>query len=75
MMTKRISAKEVHINLAHYLHERSDLGIRKAIAARVFEPPNPFESESHPRLQRWFVLLLLVASASSLAFAYFNFWH
>ena len=75
MMAKQISAKDVHMTLARYLHERPDLGIRKAIAACVFEPPNPFESEPHPRLQRWFVLLLLVASASSLAFAYFNFWH
>jgi hypothetical protein len=75
MTTKQISAKEVHINLAHYLHERPDLGIRKAIAAHTLEPRNLFESEPHPRPQRWFVLLLLVASASSLAFAYFNFWH
>jgi hypothetical protein len=63
------------MTLARYLHERPDLGIRKAIAARVLEPRNPFESESLPRLQRSFVLLLLVASVSALAFAYFNFWH
>ncbi len=74
-MTKQISAKEVHAALARYLHKRPDLGIRKAIAARVFEPRNPFESEPLLRLQRWFVLLLLVASVSALAFAYFNFWH
>ena len=63
------------MTLARYLHERPDLGISKAIAARVLEPRNPFESESLPRLKRWSVLLLLVASASTLAFAYFNFWH
>lgn len=63
------------MTLARYLHERPDLGIRKAIAAGMFEPRNPFESVSLPRLQRWFVLLLLLASVSALAFAYFNFWH
>ena len=63
------------MTLARYLHERPDLGIRKAIAARVLEPRNPFESESLPRLQRWFVLLLLLAAVSALAVAYFNFWH
>ncbi len=73
MMTKQISAKEVHVDLGRYLHGRPDLGIRKAIAARVFEPRNPFESESRPRLQRWFVLLLLLASVLALAFAHFNF--
>ena len=63
------------MTLARHLHDRSDLGIRKAIAACVFEPRSPFESEPHPRLQRWFVLLLLLAAVSALAFAYFNFWH
>jgi len=63
------------MTLARYLHERPDLGIRTAIATRVLEPRNPFEPQSLPRLQRWFVLLLLVASVSALAFAYFNFWH
>ena len=75
MMTKQISAKEFHMTLARYLHERPDLGIRKAIAAHILESRNLFESEPHPRLQRSFVLLLLVASVSALAFAYFNFWH
>lgn len=63
------------MTLARYLHARPDLGIRKAIAARVLEPRNPFEPESLPRPQRWFVLLLLVACVSTLAFVYFNFWH
>lgn len=62
------------MTLGRYLHERPDLGIRKAIAALVLEPRNPFESESRPSPQRWFVLLLLVTSVSVLAFAYFNFW-
>lgn len=63
------------MTLAWYLRDRPDLGIRTAISARVLEPRNPFEPESLPRPQRWFVLLLLVASASAAAFAYFNFWH
>lgn len=63
------------MDLARHLHERPELGIRKGIAACVFEPRNPFESEPYPRLQRWFVLLLLLAAVSALAFSYFNFWH
>jgi hypothetical protein len=75
MMAKQISAEEVHMTLERYLHERPGLGIRKAIAARVYEPRNPFAAESLPKPQRWFVLLLLLASASAVAFVYFNFWH
>lgn len=74
-MANKASTKEVHAALVRYLRGRPDLGIRTAIATRVLEPRNPFEPQSLPRLKRWSVLLLLVASASTLAFAYFNFWH
>lgn len=63
------------MTLARYLRDRPDLGFSKAIAAHILEPRSPFETESFRRPQRWFVLLLLAASASAAAFAYFNFWH
>ena len=75
MMAKQMSAKEVHMTLARYLHDRPDLGFHKAIVARILEPRNPFESESFPRPQRWFALLLMVATASAATFAYFNLWN
>ena len=74
-MAEHVSAKEIHTVLEQYLHDRSDLGISKAITARILEPRNPFEPELHQRPQRWFVVLLLVAFASTGAFTYFNFWH
>jgi hypothetical protein len=75
MMQEPVSAEEIHTMLQHYLHGRPDLGFSKAIAAHILEPRSPFERESFPRPQRWFVLLLLVVSASAATFAYFNLWH
>ena len=75
MMQEQVSAEEIHTMLQHYLLVRCDLGFSKAIAAHILEPRSPFETESFPRPQRWFVLLLLVAPASAAAFAYFNWWH
>lgn len=74
-MAAQVSAKKIHAVLEQYLHGRSDLGAWTAISARILEPRNPFEPEPHPRPQRWFVVLLLVAFASTGAFTYFNFWH
>ncbi len=75
MMQERASAEEIHTMLRHYLHGRPDLGFSKAIAAHILEPRSPFETDSFPRPQRWFVFLLLVSSASAAAFGYFNLWH
>jgi hypothetical protein len=75
MTPEQVSAKEIYTMLQLYLHGRPDLGFANAIAVQVLESRNPFEPKSFPRLQRWFVLVLLVASASAGAFAYFNFWH
>lgn len=74
-MTEQVSAKEIHVMLGRYLHDRPDLGISKAIPARILEPRNPFAPKSPRKPKRWFVLLLLTASASVVVFAYFNFWH
>jgi len=75
MMQERVSAEEMHTIIQRYFDGRPDLGFSRAIAAHVLEPRSPFETESFPRPQRWFVLLLLIASASAAAFAYFNLWH
>ena len=75
MMQERVSAEEIHTVLQHYFDGRPDLGFAKAIAAHILEPRSPFETESFPRPQRWFVLLLLIASVSTAAFFYFNLWH
>jgi hypothetical protein len=75
MMQERVLAEEIHAMLQHYLRGRTDLGFSKAVAAHILEPRTPFETESFRRPQRWFVLLLLVVSASATAFAYFNLWH
>jgi hypothetical protein len=74
-MEERVSAEQIHAILQHYLHGRADLGFSKAIASHILEPRSPFETESFGRPRRWFVLLLLVVSASATAFAYFNLWH
>ena len=75
MMQERASVEQIHAMLQHYLHGRADLGFSKAVAAHILEPRSPFETRSSRRPQRWFVLLLLVVSASAPAFAYFNLWH
>jgi hypothetical protein len=73
-MAAQVSAKETHAVLEQHLHGRSDLGVWKAISARILEPRNPFEPEPHRRPQRWFAVFLLVAFASTGAVIYFNFW-
>jgi hypothetical protein len=75
MMAELVSAKEIHTVLEQYLHDRSDLGISKALTARIMEPGNPFEPQSIRRPQRWFVLFLFVTLALTGTFTYFNFWH
>jgi hypothetical protein len=74
-MAEHVSAKEIHTVLEQYLHDRSDLGISKAITARILESRSPFEPQSIRRPQRWFVLSLFVSLALTGVFTYFNFWH
>lgn len=74
-MANLVTAKEVLTTLRHNLRSRSDLGLGKAVADRVLEPPNPFEPGLIRRPQRWFVLLCLISLAALGAFVYFNVWN
>jgi hypothetical protein len=70
-----VTAKDVHTMLRRYLRNRSDLGFRKAVAAQIFEPRNPFEPQSIQKPQRWFVLLVVTSLMTIGAFVYFNVWN
>lgn len=61
--------------LRQNLRNRPDLGLRKAVAGRVLEPPNPFEPESVRKPRQWFVLLCIVSLAALGALVYFNLWN
>jgi len=74
-MAVQITVSEVHAMLREYLRNRADLGLWKAVASGVMEPPNPFETKSVRRPRRWFVLFVVVSLASTATFVYFNFWN
>lgn len=74
-MANPVTAKEVLTTLRHDLRSRSDLGLGKAVADRLLEPPNPFEPRLVRRPQRWFVLLSTISVAALGAFVYFNVWN
>lgn len=59
--------------LRQHLRSRSDLGLRKAVSAGILEPHNPFGPRERRKPRRWFVLLLTVLFALTVAFMYFNF--
>jgi hypothetical protein len=74
-MANPVTAKEVLTTLRGNLRSRSDVGLGKAVADRLLEPPNPFEPELVRRPQRWFVLLCIISVAALGAFVYFNVWN
>jgi hypothetical protein len=74
-MAGRITANEVHAWLRDDLRKRSDLGLCKAVAQRLFEPPNRFEPDPVRKPRRWFVLSSILALAAIGAAVYFNFWN
>jgi hypothetical protein len=69
---EKITAKEVHSALRVHLQTRSDLGLWKAIGARVLQPQSPFGPGPARKPQQWFVLQLIVTLALIGAFVYFN---
>jgi hypothetical protein len=71
-MANPVTAKEVLTTLRHNLRSRSDLGLGKAVADRLLEPPNPFEPALARKPQRWFVLLCIILVAALGAFVYFS---
>jgi len=70
---ERITAGEVGRVLRQHLRQRSDLGLWNALAERIFEPHNPFATESRRKPQRWFVLFVVSSFAALTAFVCFNF--
>jgi len=72
---ERIEPIQVRRMLRQNLGRRSDLGLWNALAARIFEPQNPFETQSRRRPQRLFVILVVSSVAALSAFVYFNFWN
>jgi hypothetical protein len=70
---ERITPSEVDRRLRQYLRQRSDLGLGNALAAQIFEPQNPFETQLRRKPQRWFLVFVFSSTAAVLAFVYFNF--
>jgi len=74
-MANPVTAKEMYTALRQNLRSRPDLGLGKAVADCVLEPPNPFELGVVRKPQRWFVLLCIISLAALGAFVYFNCWN
>jgi len=72
---QEITLQEAQAMLREYLRSRSDIGVGNAIRAAILEPPNPFETASPRKPQRWFVVLLIILCALLGTFAYFNLWN
>jgi hypothetical protein len=68
-----ITGKDIGQMLRRYLRSRSDLGFWNALGARLLKPQNPFEPPSVRKPQKWFVLFVIIASALTGAFLFFNF--
>ncbi len=71
-MEQPFSAKLVHAALCRYLHNRSDVGARKAVLDAALEARNPFQPKAarHPR--RWFVFFALITTLLFACFVYFG---
>ncbi len=74
-MAEQLTVNQVHAMLEQHLRNRSDLGVRNAVAMRVMGPRNPFDPESMRKPQRLFVLFSIASLAAIGAFVYFNFWN
>jgi len=74
-MANPVTAKDVLTTLRDNLRSRSDVGLGKAVADRLLEPPNPFEPGLVRRPQKWFVLLCIISVAALGSFVYFNVWN
>jgi len=70
---ERITPGEVDRLLRQHLRLRSDMGPWNALRAMIFEPHNPFSTESRRKPYRWFVLFVLSLVATVAALGYFNF--
>ena len=68
----QVTAEAVHELLGNNLKRRPDLGIVNAVAERLLESRNPFETEAVRSPQRWFVLCCLLTVLAVGGFVYFN---
>jgi len=73
-MARTVTRQEVHSWLKDHLRGRPELGLSKAVAHVVLEPPNPFEPEARRRPRKEFVLGALWLLALAGVFVYFNLW-
>ncbi len=71
-MQERISLGEAHARLEEYLKQRRDIGLRKAIANMILEPPNPFDPEARRKPKAGFVVATILFVAVAVSFVYFN---
>ena len=73
-MPRQLKVSEVRAALEANLSARAELGLRKAIADLMFEPPNPFDSSARRRPKKEFLLLCLLIISSACVFLNFNVW-
>jgi hypothetical protein len=71
-MPKRISPEEGRAWFEEHLRQRRDLGLVKAIADMVLEPPNPFDPEARRKPKAGFVLAASLFAIAVSWFVYFN---
>jgi hypothetical protein len=72
VMTEAVRAKQVYEVLRHYVRNRPDVGLGRAIRDGIFESPNPFDGKAARPPKRWFVLSCLLAAVGFGFFFYFN---
>lgn len=58
--------------LQKYLGQRSDIGLRKAIANTILQPVNPFETEGRRQPKTAALIAVIAIAAAACCFAYFN---
>ncbi len=73
-MRRQFTVSEVRVALEANLRARPELGLWKAIADLMFEPPNPFDSSARRRPKKEFLLLCLLIISSACVFLNFNVW-
>ena len=73
-MPGRNKVKEVHETLKQYLHNRSDLGVWKAVTTCLMEARNPFEPESRRKPRHGLLVFSIFWLMAVAAVIYFNCW-
>lgn len=71
-MAEPLTVNGVYKMLRHYVHQRPDIGGRKAMLDIVFEPASPFDTAGVRSPKRWFVLFSFLSVFMFACFVYFN---